>query len=387
MIKQFKKTINDMDKPLLLVTIIFVIVGLLNIVNASSREAATQNNTLYYYFLRQLIMIIISIIGSIIIIKTPSKKYLIWTLLGFVAVFVMSVILLYTESYRGAQNWLPIMGQAIQPSEFAKPIIIVLLAFIFEKNFKALNDPKANHSKIIGIILIAGLLIPALVFLQKDLGTMFITTCVVMIMFMCSPVPFKDRLKTYLILFICVVVGCLGLLATKGYILSSEQLDRMKEYWYPCSNYENGGYQVCNSFIAINDGGLFGLGIGKSKQKYSYIPEPHTDSVFAIVAEEYGFIKSSFVFLGYAIILKRILDLASKANTLRGRYICIGAAAYIFMHIFVNLGGLFGLIPLTGVPLPFLSYGGSFFVSSMCMLAIVQRIHIETKNQKLKIGR
>ena len=128
------------------------------------------------------------------------------------------------------------------------------------------------------------------------------------------------------------------------------------------------------------------MGIGKSKQKYSYIPEPHTDSVFAIISEEFGLIWDIILLTLLTLVLKRILDLSSKANTLRGKYICLGVATYIFMHIIVNLGGLFGLIPLTGVPLPFLSYGGSFTLSLIISLAIIQRIYIET-NKKMKRSR
>ena len=146
------------------------------------------------------------------------------------------------------------------------------------------------------------------------------------------------------------------------------------------------GYNICNAFIAINDGGLFGVGIGKSTQKYSYIPEPHTDSAFAIIAEEYGVIGCAFIFIGYTIILWRIIIISSNASTKRGRYMCLGIATYVFAHILVNMGGLFGLMPLTGVPLPFFSYGGSFVISLIAAFAIVQRVNIETKNQKIKIN-
>ena len=162
-----------------------------------------------------------------------------------------------------------------------------------------------------------------------------------------------------------------------GKVLSEAQLERFN-FFNPCKNYETSGYQICNSFIAINDGGLTGLGIGKSKQKYSYIPEPHTDSVFAIIAEENGLIFCAFIFIGYMVILWRILEISSRATTIRGRYISLGVATYFFAHIFINLGGLFGIIPLTGVPLPFLSYGGSFLISSICSLCLVQRVSIET---------
>ena len=163
-----------------------------------------------------------------------------------------------------------------------------------------------------------------------------------------------------------------------GSFFTEEQLSRFN-FFNPCTNYEGGGYQVCNAFIAINNGGLKGLGIGKSKQKYSYINDPHTDSIFAIFVEEWGLITSFVIFICYALVVGRILTVSSRASTIRGRYIALGVAIYIFMHILFNLGGLFGLIPLTGVPLPFLSYGGSFNICLMCSLALVQRINIETK--------
>ena len=235
---------------------------------------------------------------------------------------------------------------------------------------------------MIAIILAVGLVFPLIIFFQKDFGTMFIILCIFGGMFLASPILRSEKFKTILLLlglgicmlFIIVVVG-------KKDVLSLEQLDRFN-FFNPCSNYE-GGYQTCNGFIAINDGGLFGLGIGKSKQKYSYIPEPHTDSVFAIITEECGLLWDIVIFILWIIVIKQILNLASKANTIRGRYICLGVAIYIFMHIFINLGGLFGLIPLTGVPLPFLSYGGSFTLSLIVSLAVIQRIHIET-DKKVK---
>ena len=148
-----------------------------------------------------------------------------------------------------------------------------------------------------------------------------------------------------------------------------------------CSDYEKGGYQICNGFIAINSGGLLGVGIGNSKQK-SYIPESHTDSVFAIIGEEYGLLVTSFILFLYIVILYRILRIASLSKTIRGQYICFGIAIYLFLHILINLGGLFGLMPLTGIPLPFLSYGGSFTLALVLSLAIVQRVHIEYLNSK-----
>lgn len=385
-VRNIKHIVQDMDKPLLFVSIALFVFGLLNIVTASSSEAVTSEAPLYYYFYQQLKMLVAGFIVSIIIFCYDTKKYKPLALFGFVAILGLLLYLsMYGTDHRGSRNWiaLPIIGR-VQPSEFAKPVMIVCLALLFERFYARLRNRKINHYDMIGIILFVGLSYPAIVFLQKDFGTMFILFMIFVFIFLGSPILRIDKMKTFAFLFVLAIFAGLVLLSTKGYILSPEQMDRLN-FFNPCSNYEEGGYQTCNGFIAINDGGAFGLGGGKSKQKYSYIPEPHTDSVFAIIVEEQGFFRSLIIFLGYIIILKRILSLSSRANTLRGRYMCLGVATYIFMHIFVNLGGLFGILPLTGVPNPFLSYGGSFTISLIISLAIVQRVHIETKRQKIKV--
>lgn len=385
-VRNIKHIVQDMDKPLLFVSIALFVFGLLNIVTASSSEAVTSEAPLYYYFYQQLKMLVAGFIVSIIIFCYDTKKYKPLALFGFVAILGLLLYLsMYGTDHRGSRNWiaLPIIGR-VQPSEFAKPVMIVCLALLFERFYARLRNKKINHYDMIGIILFVGLSYPAIVFLQKDFGTMFILFMIFFAMFLGSPILRIDKMKTFAFLFVLAIFAGLVLLSTKGYILSPEQMDRFN-FFNPCNNYEEGGYQTCNGFIAINDGGAFGLGGGKSKQKYSYIPEPHTDSVFAIIVEEQGFFRSLIIFLGYIIILKRILSLSSRANTLRGRYMCLGVATYIFMHIFVNLGGLFGILPLTGVPNPFLSYGGSFTISLIISLAIVQRVHIETKRQKIKV--
>lgn len=387
-IKKFSKLISRMDKKLLIATIILFTFGLLNIVTASSRESISYDYPLYYYFYQQIKILIAGIIAFLIIINIDTKDYKKIALLAFFAVGGMLIYLSLTGDFkRGSQNWLvlPVIG-SVQPSEFAKPVIIVCLALLFEKFHTKLRDKNINHYDMIAIILFVGLLFPLIIFFQKDFGTMFIIVCIFGMMFLSSPILRSEKFKTILLLF-GLGLSMLFIIAVAGNknVLSLEQLDRLN-YFNPCSNYEDGGYQVCNGFIAINDGGLFGLGIGKSKQKYSYIPEPHTDSVFAIITEECGLLWDVVLFGLLIFVLKRILDLSSKANTLRGKYICLGVATYIFMHIFINLGGLFGLIPLTGVPLPFLSYGGSFTLSLIVSLSVVQRIYIET-NKKVKRSR
>lgn len=384
--KKIIRYYNDMDKPLLYVTLILFIFGLFNIVTASSSESVVRyEQSLFYYFFRQLFMITLGLVLSIFIIKKDTKKYGFPAFVAFAAVtFCVMYLFLYGTFHKGAQNWLTFGSITFQPSEFVKPVIIVCLALIFDKAKNKLRNSKYKHYDLIGVILVVGLFNSAIIFLEKDLGTMLILVFIFMTLFMASPILKQEKTKTIIFLIIVAISGLLIIKNQKGYVLSEEQKARFN-FINPCKNYLDGGYQICNAYIAINNGGLLGLGIGKSQQKYSYIPEPHTDMVFAIIAEEQGLLRCSFIFLGYAIVLYRILNLSSKVGTLRGKYITLGVASYIFAHILINLGGLFGVLPLTGVPLPFLSYGGSFTLALILSLALVQRVHIEYKREKIKI--
>lgn len=383
-IRKLYNNLRYMDKPLLIVSMILIIYGLFNIVTASSREAISIDAPLFYYFFKHGEMLLIGLFLGIIILNVDSKDYSKVTFLLYIVIAVcLFYLTFYGVSNRGAKNWLRIGSITFQPSEFAKPIIIVALALLYEKYYKAFRSKKTNHFSIFARVAFVGLFLAALIFLQKDFGTMLIILTIFTVMFFGGPILKQDKFKISVVA--ASLIGIIVIMSLCGFELLSEAQKERFDFFNPCTKYETSGYQICNGFIAINDGGILGLGIGKSRQKYSYIPEPHTDSVFAIIAEEYGLIFCFFIFFAYAFILYRILVISSKATTFRGKYICLGVATYIFAHVFINLGGLFGVIPLTGVPLPFLSYGGSFLVSAVCSLCLVQRINIETKKELKKL--
>ena len=384
LLKNIKNTFIDMDKFILFISLFLIVFGTLNIVNASSREAVVNLDTsVYYYFFRHSIILILSFIVFLILIKIKTSNYGRLILLVFAALLAANLFLvLEGASTRGAQNWIGLGFFKLQPSELAKPTLIICLSLLFEKHYKKLKNPNVKHGTIVWIITIVGIAFPFLVFLQKDLGTAIILLGIFICLFAFSPISNRQKGIMAGIILVVGVVLAFVYFNFAGYLLTDAQLARFN-YFNPCSKYASGeGYQVCNAFIAINNGGLFGVGIGKSTQKYSYIPEPHTDMVFSIISEEFGVAICSLIFIAYLIIIFRILKLSMKVKKISHKYICLGAATYIFLHIFVNLGGLFGLIPLTGVPLPFLSYGGSFTLSLVGMLAVIQRIHIEMKNER-----
>lgn len=383
-----KQNLKNMNGLLLFLTMLMFIYGLFNIVTASSREAEVMYNvSLYYYFFRQLKMLILGLIGSFIIINVDTKKYPFISFILYVIIFGLLIYMLFHGTAdRGSINWinLPFIGR-FQPSEAAKPISIVFFAFILDKLSKQVNNESNQRWRYIIALFLVMFILPGIIFFQNDMGTAFILFSITGIMFLGGPVKTKDKILAGMVcaLLICLVGG--ARYVTKGYVLTEEQVSRITDFVKPCNKYTDGGYQACNDFIAINNGGLRGVGIGESKQKYSYIPEPHTDSVFAIIAEEYGFIFTTAIMVIYFLILRTILKIAYDADNLMNKYICLGCAGYIFLHIIINIGGLIGLLPMTGVPLPFLSYGGTFAISLIGMLAIVQRVAIETNLNKKKV--
>ena len=384
-----RKLWNDMDRPLFITCMIFFLFGTLNIVTSSSSEAIKYHVSIYSYFMKQIFFLILGLIATFFIITRSTKKWRGWAILAYGGVvFLLFYLSVSGVSHRGATNWIDLGFFSIQPSELAKPVLIVCLALMFDYYYNDLKsiDNKIRYNVLLKIFVLG--IVPMLfVFLEKDLGSMTIILGIFAGMFLFSPILLKDKIKIFWTSIILVVVVALTLIFGGGKLLTTAQLSRLTSWFNPCSKYETTGYQVCNAFIAFNNGGLNGLGVGNSQQKYSYIPEAHTDSVFAIIVEEYGLIFVTLIFLVYIFILHRILKISSEAVSIRGRYMALGVAIYLFEHLLINLGGLFGVMPLTGVPLPFLSYGGSFAVSMLIALAVVQRVNIENKRAKIKISK
>lgn len=388
-IKNLRQFIKDMDKLSLFLTIVLFGFGLFSIVSASTREAVNNlDKSVYYYFGRQIVILGICILIYIIFLFIPTQKYrkgnFVFVKFFWILVFGLNAYMVIKGSgTRGANNWIKIpgIGFQLQPGEFAKPILIVSLSLLLEALTRYLKNTKIKHWAGIAIFVFVGVSTALCIIFAKDLGTASINLAIFGVLFLASPISLKEKMQT---IGFCLLIGLvsIGILTAVGKSpFTSTQGSRMDGFWDPCdeSRRNDQGYQICNAYIAINLGGATGVGIGKSTQKYSYIPEPHTDMIFSIISEEDGFIVGALIIISYMLLIGDILLTSSKASTISGKYICLGVATYMFCHIFLNLGGLLGLIPLTGVPLPFLSYGGSFSLMLALSLAIVQRIHVESK--------
>jgi len=375
-----KRLINKIDKPILIITIVFIIFGSLMILSASSIRSFMEYGVYYQYFIKQLVIITVGLIASYIIIKTPLKTYRYYIYFILIAIITTLIILLISGTItNNMKGWFYLFGFGIQPSEFAKVILIVFMAIYFERIIKTTGS-KTELTKLIGFPFGIAAVIIGLVFAQPDYGTALIISSIVGLIFIIIPLQKKIKVSVTLSILGLIAVVLLIVLLSGHSLLKNYQKSRLLDFSSPCKYYrEEKGYQVCNGFIAINTGGLFGLGPGNSKQKYLYLPEAHTDFIFPIIVEETGLVTGGIVLLLYALLLSRIVIIGRRSHTLQGYIIAYGVAFYILIHITVNLGGVLGIIPLTGVPLPFLSYGGSYMLSLMVSIAFVQRVEIENK--------
>ena len=367
-----KKAIKYIDKPLLFTTIVLFIFGLVMVFSASNVTAYMSHAVSpYNYFLKQAAFLLFGLFSFFIVIKFSQKSYGIFSwlamLLGIASLIGLFIL---SQAKNQAVSWYDLGPISIQPSEFIKIITIVWLASYYDKNKNKLN----RYSKVLfpmGICAIVAFLI----FLQPDLGTMLIYIAIVGVIY--YAIPMNRAIKTKTIIGGLGAIAILGILMFSGTITQDRQTNRISEMRNPCDKILDTGNQVCNCYIAINNGGLFGVGLGNSTQKYLYLPEPYTDFIYAIIVEELGVVTGVTLVLAYMFILYRILLIGRKSKTNKGATICYGVAAYIFFHIIVNLMGIMGMIPMTGVPLPFMSYGGSFTICLVIALSLVQKISID----------
>ena len=376
-----KKYLANLNYPLLVFMLIYSILGLLMIFSASSVAAVLRYKVpTNYFFLKQLKWLLIAYTAGIFIMYFPTKAYQKLSYLGMGGILIALVLIFSIGKVRGgAQSWFEVGRYNFQPTEFAK---IILITFLSSYYYKTSLKKKITLWHILFPLIIAGAM-AALIMLQPDFGGAFILFGITAMIFFSLPMAKKHKKTIVKVAIGGLIIGLGSLLVFGKSIFRSYQVSRLLNFANPCERYtDETGYQVCNGYIAIHNGGLTGVGLGKSTQKYLYLPEAHTDFIFPIICEELGLVVGVLIVLGYFVMLFLILNVAKETDNLRNSILAYGVFAYFLLHILINLLGVLGLIPLTGVPLPFLSYGGSYNLCVIISLFIVQRINLENRENK-----
>ncbi|HAB66940.1 MAG TPA: hypothetical protein DCE23_06190 [Firmicutes bacterium] len=385
-----KKILSKINYPLLIITIIFAIFGLVMIYSSSNVSAILRYDVdSSYFFKKQFIFEIAAFIGGFIfILKLPTKYYRYFSKIAIFGIIAVLALLFIAGSVaNGAKSWYEIGKMSIQPTEFAKIFLIIYLAVYYHRVSTKPKNKKINFIDMF-FPLIPAIITFILVAAQPDLGGAAIIALITAAIFFSLPFGKPAKKAIYKVGILGIVIMAIAIIFLGKNFLQGYQVNRILHFSKPCARVNYGdndtGYQVCNGFIAIHNGGLFGVGLGNSTQKRLYLPDSHTDFIFPIICEELGLIAGILVIIGYFAMLFIILNIAKEARTLRNSILVFGIFIYLMAHILINILGVLSLIPLTGVPLPFLSYGGSYNICVIAALCIVQRVNIENKEEAIK---
>ncbi len=338
--------------------------GLLMIYSSSSIWAEYKFNDSFKFLKAQGLFYLVGIIAMLFISKIDYNFYKKKANLIIGLCFLLLVLVLIPgigTVRNGSRSWFGLGGFGIQPSEFAKIGLIIFVSKYLANNNKEIKNIKKGVLPIIGIIL----LFFGLIMLEPDFGTgMVIVLTLVCILFV-SGVKMSFFIK----------IGCAGLLGIVALIIVAPyRMARIVSFLNPWSDPLGSGFQIIQSLYAIGPGGLLGMGFGNSIQKHFYLPEPQTDFIFSIISEEFGFLGVLIVCTFFFIIFYRAIKIAMSTSDLFAKYLVFGLAFGILIQAILNLCVVVGLIPVTGVTLPFLSYGGSSLLVSMASIGIILNV-------------
>lgn len=380
-----KKRLKLLDKWIVIPFIVLILFSIIAVYSASNYSAMEEFGNPNYYLVRQSIVVFISLFIAFFVYIFPfrvlKKKKTI--LFGTVVIFALLTIVFFLPARLGARRWIPLPVFNLQPAEFAKVFVIWYLAYIFSRNQKELE------SEFLQTIMKPSILVGAIFFLillEPDTGTAIIIALITVSMLSASGASLKYGLS--FILFGVLLVGGLTFIIYKfgdSIPILGYRYDRFLGLWDPFGYYESYGNQLVNSYYALSRGRIFGVGIGNSVQKTGYLPFPYTDFIMAIIGEELGLAGVTAILVALGMIIGRAFYLGSRSKDSFNSLIYIGVGSMLLSQTLINLAGLTGLIPITGVTFPLLSYGGSSLLVVSISIALIANASTQDRLNEKKL--
>ncbi|MGZ8742607.1 MAG: rod shape-determining protein RodA [Nocardioides sp.] len=371
------------DWILMLAVAGLLILGSLLVWSATSHRDLLTDGDPQAYLKKQLVNIAIGIVLAVMVTATDHRWVRILAPLVYVGSVVgLLLVLVMGSTINGSRSWIVIGGLSIQPAEFAKLAVVIGMALLVaERTEGSLRSREVGALDVVGMLAIAG--IPAaLILLQPDLGTMLVLSATVF-----GVIAVSGARRSWLVALaggalIAAVVGI------RVGLLEDYQLDRFLAFMDPTLDPRGAGYNTTQARIAIGNGGVFGQGLfGGSQTQSGFVPEQHTDFIFTVAGEEIGLLGSAVLILLLGVVLWRALTIAARTDDLFGRLAAAGIACWFGFQAFQNIGMCLGIMPVTGVPLPLVSYGGSSMFASLMAIGLLQNIHLRTGQQGIGMAR
>jgi rod shape determining protein RodA len=362
-----------LDWLLMFASLALITMGTLLVWSATSTRADLTGGDPNTYLRKQLVNIAIGLVLMVSVMATDHRWVRILAPLAYVAsVGGLVMVLVAGSTINGSRSWLQVGGMSIQPSEFAKLAVVIGMALVVAERTERRWGRGVGSLEVVGMLLIAA--IPAvLILLQPDLGTMLVLAATVF-----GVLAVAGAGRTWLAgLTLGAVVGAIA--AVSAGVLKPYQVDRFLAFMDPTLDPRGAGYNVEQARIAVGNGGLLGQGLFEGSQTRSgFVPEQHTDFIFTVAGEELGLVGAGILILLLAVVIWRALAISADAGDLFGRVAAAGIACWFGFQAFQNIGMCLGIMPVTGVPLPFVSYGGSSLFAGMLALGLLQNIHLRS---------
>lgn len=355
------------DNGIQVVVMFLIVIGLMAIFSASAPKCISNNSNPLHFVIQQCAGFIVGLIGMRYFMNKDYKDLKKYALPFSLFVIGMLLCVQFTgDVINGAKRWISIGPLSIQPSEFAKPAVVLLLASIFNRDSKLFDKNKFIYAYFPILIMIF------LIYKQPNLSMVMLLLATSAVIYCCAGGSFKN-------ISIAGLAGILGIVLMKlkaglsagvhGY-----QMNRITAWLHPEEHATDISYNVIQSLVGFASGGIWGVGFGASKQKLAWLPESHTDFIFSIIGEELGFIGCLLVICLFATLMRRGMAVCSRCPDMYGKLLALGITFSICCQAFLNMAVTSSLVPATGVPMPFISYGGSSLVVSMWMIGILLNI-------------
>lgn len=388
-----RQKLRYLDYSILIPYLILSTIGVIMVYSASSDILLVNGFSPSVYMKRQIIYFVAAFLFFgipcfALKLKIFKNRKFVMSYLGISFLMLFFLIVLKVISHgkaaiNGAVGWINLGFINIQPLEVAKLSLVLYLAFVLSRRDGKFVPGQIWHN-LFGPTVISFMMI-GLVILEPDFGGSAILFMIVFVMYSVSGIPTKLAVYWLIGLFIGIVLLMLVLLVwTPGFIKDSYQFQRLLAFVHPFKLEKTGGAQLVNSYYAIHNGGLFGVGLGNSMQKRGYLPEPYTDFILSITAEELGVIGAIVIITLLFFLMWRIMEVGIHANSQFNALVCFGVVTMIFTETLFNVGAVLGLLPITGVTLPFISYGGSSMIVLTAALGLVLNISAAEKKAMIE---
>jgi cell division protein FtsW len=357
----------SVDKTLFTVILILVFIGLVMVFSASAVVAKERFGSPYHFLARQFGWALAGLAAMFVTMRLDYRRYkhpaVIFSLMGITTLLL--VLVFFLDRSHNTHRWIKLGALSFQPSELAKPAIILFLAWFLETRTKSMDDWRSTLTPAMA----PALVMSALILLQPDLGTALACGAITAIVLFVAGMNLK---------YYAWALAPLPLFFYIFIVRVPWRYQRILAFWDPFADPQGRGFHIIQSLIAVGTGGLTGVGLMEGKQKLFYLPEPHTDFIFAVTAEELGLLGATVVVALFAIFLYRAIRAAVVTNDVFARYLATGIAAMVGVQALFNISVVLGMAPTKGIPLPFISYGGSSLFVTLASVGVLLNITQQT---------